>query len=182
VKSLKNFLLLSFTSLVPITGCSMFTNVSKNCDELAPKFLKTRFAQAAKNHGRYTKEVVVIQSERQIPIASNSSLLHHFNLYRISTRGEVNKSSNSRLGWVLAPYGKTIPNVITKSQISCNYVLYEGNEYAYSSHGNVYKTTNLNIDAFGANVDVSEDKDGIYWKDHESIPVFLGVHKYSRLP
>jgi hypothetical protein len=61
-------------------------------------------------------------------------------------------------------------------------VLYEGNEYAYSPDGNVYKTTNLNIDAFGANVDVSEDKDGIYWKDFKSRPIFLGVRKYSRLP
>ena len=182
MKSPKTFLLLSFATLTLINGCAPFLNVSKDCDELAPKFLKTRFAQAAKNHGRYTKEVVVIQSEHQIPIASSDSLLHTFNLYRISTRGEVDKSSISRLGWALEPYGKTIPNVNTSSQISCHYVLYEGREYTYSPHGNIYKTTNLSIDAFGANVDASEDKDGIYWKDHRSVPIFQGVRKYSRLP
>jgi hypothetical protein len=182
VKSPKTCLLLSFATLVLIIGCAPFPSISKDCDELAPKFLKMRFAQAAKNHGSYTKEVVVIQSERQIPIASNNSLLHTFNLYRISTGGEVNKSSISRLGWVLEPYGKTIPNVNTSSQISCNYVLYEGHEYIYTPHDNAYKITNLSIDAFGANVNASEDKDGIYWKDYSGMTIFQGVRKYSRLP
>jgi len=162
----KLFLLLSLAAFVPVIGCSLLPSVSKDCDELAPRFLKKRFEQAAKNHGRYTKEVVVMQSERQIPITyPNNDKLHTFNLYSISARGEVSKSSISRLGWVLQAYGKTIPNVSTSNQISCNYPRYEGREYAYNPQRNEYKTTNLAFDDFGANVNVSEDKDGIYWKD-----------------
>jgi hypothetical protein len=49
-----------------------------------------------------------------------------------------------------------------------------------TSPENHRKGGSISDNGFGANVDVSEDKDGIYWKDHESIPVFLGVHKYSQ--
>jgi hypothetical protein len=107
-----------------------------------------------------------MQSERQIPITyPNNDKLHTFNLYSISARGEVDKSSISRLGWVLEAYGKAIPNVSTSNQISCSYPRYEGREYAYNPQRNEYKTTNLAFDDFGVNVNVSEDKDGIYWKD-----------------
>jgi len=107
-----------------------------------------------------------MQSERQIPITyPNNDKLHTFNLYSISARGEVNKSSISRLGWILQAYGKTIPNVSTSNQISCNYPRYEGRQYSYNHQRNEYKTTNLAFDVFGDNVNVSEDKDGIYWKD-----------------
>lgn len=162
MKLKKLLLALGFAAFIPITGCSQFNNVSKNCDELALKYLKTRFEQAAQNNGDYTKHLLVLNSENNELINGSIVTVLYGTFYGVNANGKIEHKSNFTINPGAFLPSKTTPNVATNSQIVCDYPAVYGTRVEKLANGwydnKVYVT-------FGTSVTVSEDNNNIYWKD-----------------
>ncbi len=163
------YLLLGVILFIPISGCSQVSDVlqssgvSKNCDELAKKFLPARFQKAAENNGVYTKEVVMIDTITNMQINDLEKQLKA-SVYSIHPDGMVYvRKGLINVNRFTGPQ-PTIPDVNTSSQISCNYFGVYGKTYSFNNNTNKYDDY-ADEGLSGENVIVSENKDGIYWKD-----------------
>ena len=181
IKSL--FLLLGFAVFIPITGCSQFAGVSKNCDELASKYLKIRFENAAANNEGPPTQIAVIESSQNVNVRTNGIAAYDYKGSLISLKVHtINQSGTISVFPEFTVLAKgsnspspTTPEVATSSQIVCRYTSIGGlRNYTYNSQTNTYieplydhikgEYVNNAGAIYGYNIQVSEDKDNLYWK------------------
>lgn len=174
-------LLLGFAVFIPITGCSQFAGVSKNCDELAQKYLKTRFENAAANNESPPSQIAVVEAVQTIEQTNSnfspddSSYKYKLDFpslktYSINQSGEISVSPLFVIyvgnTGVIRP---TTPEVVSSSQIVCRYDFIKGDpNFTRDSKS---KQVNSKISpgdypVYGNFVQVSEDKDSIHWKEN----------------
>lgn len=170
-------LLLGLAVAVPIASCSQlsgigFASVSKDCDELAPKFLKAMFSQAAENNGEFAKQVAVVQSIQTFKGPPDSDgdqfdrYIYHFNLYQIDASGSIRRFDDQTL-LLYENYGlpMTTPSVATSNQIACTYLEIWGNRYKTMPDGSFEQTPpGLGKESYGERIKVSENNEGTYWQ------------------
>lgn len=166
MKLKKVLVALGFAVFIPITGCSQFTGVSKNCDELAQKYLEISFSQAAENNGEYTKQLAIVKSIDLVDIDKDGSNHKVANLtaYFTNSNGTIEPSPNFFMK--LPPYSAdpelTKPSILTGNQIVCQYNIIAGNRLQYLPNGNWIEGAYF---PFGKYITVSEDNGNIYWKE-----------------
>ena len=168
-------LLLGFAVFIPITGCSQFAGVSKNCDELAQKYLKTRFENAAANNEGLPSEIVVIERIKRVKVyifdGPNTvpDLLYFIKIYKINQSGAI---SVTPVPPVLGPLGRPSSNgpaVVSSNQIVCQYPVINGpTEFGVDVKNQTYYRSMSPYESFGTSIQVSEDKDSIHWKENPS--------------
>lgn len=167
MKLKKVFVALGFAFFIPISGCSQLSgiglpSVSKNCDELAPKYLKAMFSKQQKNNKLSTKKIVVVKEVFRVnsagvemPYAAGDhsdkegyNYSYKFNAYEIDKTGSVQNYDNMSTLYSSPVVKLTIPTIASSKQIICNYPelkeLYKGK-----------------IHQWGEDRTVSEDIEGI---------------------
>ena len=177
IKSL--FLLLGFAVFIPITGCSQFAGVSKNCDELAQKYLKTRFENAAANNESPPSQIAVVEAVQTIEQTNSNfspdsssykykSDIPSLKTYSINQSGEISVSPLFVIyvgnTGVIRP---TTPEVVSSSQIVCRYDFIAGDPNFTQDSKSKQLDSKLmpgEYTLYGNSVQVSQNKDGIYWK------------------
>jgi hypothetical protein len=174
-------LLLGFAVFIPISGCSQFAGVSKNCDELAQKYLKTRFENAAANNESPPSQIAVVKAVQTIEqinsnFSSDSSSYKYkddipsLKTYSINQRGEVAVSPLFKIYVAGMDVRPTTPEVVSSNQIVCRYEFIKGDpNFTQDSKSKQLNSTLMPRDypVYGNFVQVSEDKDSIYWKENQ---------------
>ena len=159
--------LVSFGILATLlNSCSSLTQkqISRNCDELAVKFLETAFSRASENGGRFPKEVLTVRNEIKIPNSEWSEGIT--TRYKISPSGLVTKSTNREFMWTESDKKtslNTYPMVLTTDQIACHYKTL----FTTSVKNGVPKwgfiDVSSNLPQAGEEHTVTEDNDYIRW-------------------
>lgn len=171
------FLLLGVAVFIPISGCSQFAGVSKNCDELAQKYLKTRFENAAANNEGPPTQIAVVESSKSVDVDRNTYIdgaepeprftkhdLINLKTYNINQSGKISVFRFTVLDGNGYP---TAPEVASDNQIVCRYTFIGGQaKYGYNSENQTYSMRRADYEGgYGTNIKVSEDKDNLYWKE-----------------
>lgn len=150
-----------------ITSCGIInsTRVSKDCDDLASKFLSASQSQASVNGGLYAKSIITVSNA--VPAGRGWSK-GKVTQYSISPSGKTNAYSYS--GFTNEENPNTMPEVATDEQIACQYKqqyivpVLSKNDSAPSPYVFIYLKTR------GENYMVTEDKNGIRWRECAGTP------------
>ena len=166
-----NLKLVSLITLASLLGsCSTLTpkQISKNCDELAVKFLKASHSQASVNGGQFAKEVLTVNNATTIITANgNKWKIGTIKRHTISPSGKV--ATFKKREFFIAVNGDspehldTSPTVITGDQIACQY----RKLWAFSTKNDI-PPSSFQIIAYlteaGEELTVTEDKNYIRWE------------------
>ena len=153
-----------------ITPRSQLTSgVSKNCDELAQKYLETRFEKAAANNEGPPSQIAVVESSQSVEAQYEddsqtfTGYLINLKTYNINQKGEISVFNG---GVILRSAEKTAPLVVSSNQIVCRYIGISGvAKYTYNSENKTYLIKSADYINVGTFIQVSEDKDNLYWKE-----------------